>query len=175
MSLSLPLSLSLSLFLSLPHTRTHTPCLRRRRQCGTWRRAARASAQPSSSSELGHVRICNTRIWSRPYLYRENLVLSVFALHSHDLCLLLSGGVGGVAHGGVPPPLPRRHHRHPVQHWSSSLPNLRPTPVTISDIFSSKSDMSPGQTPNPTASERRGDNLTGFKDFYLNAKAKIWP
>ena len=26
-----------------------------------------------------------------------------------------------------------------------------------------------------TASERRGNNLKGFKDFYLKAKARIWP
>jgi len=26
-----------------------------------------------------------------------------------------------------------------------------------------------------TASERRGNTLTGFKDFYLKAKARIWP
>jgi len=124
-------------------------------------------------------------------LHNSAKSLAVFLSHTLSLSLFLflslfrplspththfrAGGVGGVAHGGMPPALPRRHHRHPVQHWSSSLPNLRPTPVTISDIFSSKSDMSPGQTPNPTASERRGDNLTGFKDFYLNAKAKIWP
>jgi len=27
----------------------------------------------------------------------------------------------------------------------------------------------------PSASERRGNNFKSFKDFHLNAKARIWP
>ena len=27
----------------------------------------------------------------------------------------------------------------------------------------------------PSTSVQRGDNLAGFHDFYLKAKAKIWP
>ena len=27
----------------------------------------------------------------------------------------------------------------------------------------------------PVASERRGNTLKGFKDFYLKAEARIWP
>jgi len=31
------------------------------------------------------------------------------------------------------------------------------------------------ETESVIASERRGNTLTGFKDFYLQAKARIWP
>jgi len=31
------------------------------------------------------------------------------------------------------------------------------------------------ETQQVAASEREGDNLKGFKDFYLNATARIWP
>ena len=30
-------------------------------------------------------------------------------------------------------------------------------------------------SPTQSASKREGNNLTGLKDFYLNAKARIWP
>jgi len=33
----------------------------------------------------------------------------------------------------------------------------------------------PSSEPVGTASERRGNNLKGFKHFYLEAKARIWP
>ena len=35
--------------------------------------------------------------------------------------------------------------------------------------------VSPGNTSVHAATERRGNNLRGFEDIYLEAKARIWP
>ena len=42
------------------------------------------------------------------------------------------------------------------------------------DIYKRDLDTQKNQNTVPTA-QQRGNNLKGFEDFYLKAKARIWP
>ena len=73
--------------------------------------------------------------------------------------------------------LVRNHFIIVMIRWTGLAPWEFEFPFTgsLTSTFLVRTLPNPQPKPRQAASERRGINLQGFKDFYLQAEARIWP
>jgi len=110
-------------------------------------------------------------LWAR-YLCNElMLILSFFSFFSFFLLLLCYSRYGRLIND---PPIEARKKTFLNLFWCQDLVLFWNNWVAwLTKLCPLQSTSS--STPCSTAAERKGNQLKGLKDFYLNAKARIWP